>query len=127
MHHNIKTTNGAILRSSSSENLKKNMNNNFYNNNNNINSYNNNNIKTIKDNYFINIEDLLLLEEKFNDVYHALLNKSINLPNECFELLNYYNNSSLYEKFEYYFIDFDSKNECSSNNFIYNVQCNVNI
>ena len=110
MHHNIKTTNGAILRSSSSENLKKNMNNNFYNNNNNINSYNNNNnIKTIKDNYFINIEDLLLLEEKFNDVYHALINKSINLPNECFELLNYYNNSSLYEKFENYFIDFDSK------------------
>jgi hypothetical protein len=110
MHYNIKTTNGAILRSSSSENLKKNMNNNFYNNNNNINSYiNNNNIKTIKDNYFINIEDLLLLEEKFNDVYHALINKSINLPNECFELLNYYNNSSLYEKFENYFIDFDSK------------------
>ena len=111
MHYNIKTTNGAILRSSSSENLKKNMNNNFYNNNNNINSYNtnNNNIKTIKENYFINIEDLLLLEEKFNDVYHALINKSINLPNECFELLNYYNNSSLYEKFENYFIDFESK------------------
>ena len=110
MHYNIKTTNGAILRSSSSENLKKNMNNNFYNNNN-INSYNNNNnnIKTIKENYFINIEDLLLLEEKFNDVYHALINKSINLPNECFELLNYYNNSSLYEKFENYFIDFESK------------------
>ena len=108
MHYNIKTTNGAILRSSSSENLK-NMNNNFYNNNN-INSYNNNNnIKTIKENYFINIEDLLLLEEKFNDVYHALINKSINLPNECFELLNYYNNSSLYEKFENYFIDFESK------------------
>ena len=110
MHYNIKTTNGAILRSSSSENLKKNMNNNFYNNNN-INSYNtnNNNIKTIKENYFINIEDLLLLEEKFNDVYHALIKKSINLPNECFELLNYYNNSSLYEKFENYFIDFESK------------------
>ena len=106
IHNN---SNGAILRSSSSENIKKNMinnNNNFYNN---INSYNNNNLKTIKENYFINIEDLLLLEEKFNDVYHALINKSINLPNECFELLNYYNNSSLYEKFENYFIDFESK------------------
>jgi Dullard-like phosphatase family protein len=104
-NNNIINSNKGILRSSSSENMKKNMiiksNKSFDNSQNNIN--------TIKENSFINIEDLLLLEEKFNDVYHALINKSVNLPNECFELLNYYNNSSLYDRFENYFIDFDSK------------------
>jgi hypothetical protein len=96
------------MKSSSSSNLtnylKK------YNNNNPINltNYklnNNNNEKT-----FINIEDLLLLEEKFNDIKYTLKNpNSINLYNECFEFLNFYNNSSLYNKFENYFIEKNNK------------------
>ena len=60
-------------------------------------------------NAFINIEDLLLLEEQFTQVLISLNTKSPNLFNECFELLNFYNNSSLYNKFEIYFKDEDSK------------------
>ena len=60
-------------------------------------------------NAFINIEDLLLLEEQFTQVLISLNTKSPNLFNECFELLNFYNNSSLYNKFEIYFKDEGSK------------------
>jgi Dullard-like phosphatase family protein len=82
-----------------------NLNNNYF--------YANNYINTeiqnfIKKNEIINIEDLLLLEEKFNDIIYAINNKS-NIANECFELLNFYNQSSLYNKFENYFKDFLSK------------------
>jgi hypothetical protein len=57
---------------------------------------------------FINIEDLLLLEDKFNDVLISVKSKH-NTPNECFELLNAYQQSSLYNNFENYFRDFTSK------------------
>ena len=65
--------------------------------------------KTTHFNAFINIEDLLLLEEQFTQVLISLNTKSPNLYNECFELLNFYNNSSLYNKFEIYFKDENSK------------------
>ena len=74
----------------------------------------NNNIKNnnyenyqIEDGYkkdFINIEDLLLFDEKFNDVLNSI-NEKTNISNECFELINFYKNSSLYNKFEQYFQD----------------------
>jgi len=57
---------------------------------------------------FINIEDLLLLEEKFNEVLISVKSKH-NTPNECFELLNSYQQSSLYNNFENYFRDLTSK------------------
>ena len=72
------------------------------------NFYNNGVQKIIKKNEVINIEDLLLLEEKFNDIIYAINNKS-NIANECFELINFYTQSSLYNKFENYFKDFVSK------------------
>ena len=89
---NIPKTQRGIIHSSSSGNLKSNLNTN-----NNINQ----NYK--KEDTFINIEDLLLLEDKFSDVIYALSIKSSNLSNDCFELLNFYNNSSLYNKFENYY------------------------
>ena len=55
-----------------------------------------------------NIEDLLLLEEKFYDVYMAI-NSNTNVANECFEFINFYNQSSLFNKFENYFKDFQTK------------------
>ena len=77
-----------------------------------IKSKNNNNINNthfenydLEDGYkkdFINIEDLLLFEEKFNDVLNSI-NERVNISNECFELINFYNTSSLYNKFEQYF------------------------
>ena len=70
---------------------------------------NNNNNKQFSNDTFINIEDLLLLEEKFTQVYLSFNNKSPNLFNECFELVNYYNNSSLYNKFEMLFKDQNAK------------------
>lgn len=62
-----------------------------------------------KQHAFINIEDLLLLEEKFTQVLCSTMSKSPNLFHECFELLNFYNNSSLYNRFENYFKDESSK------------------
>jgi Dullard-like phosphatase family protein len=62
----------------------------------------------IKKNEIINIEDLLLLEENFIDIIYAIDNKS-NIANECFELINFYSQSSLYNKFEIYFKDYLTK------------------
>ena len=53
---------------------------------------------------FINIEDLLLFDDKFNDVLKSI-NEKFNISNECFELINFYNTSSLHNKFEQYFLD----------------------
>ena len=64
--------------------------------------------KIIKKNEIINIEDILLLEEKFDDIKYALNNKS-NIANECFELINLYNQSSLFNKFEKYFKDYSTQ------------------
>ena len=58
---------------------------------------------------FINIEDLLILEEKFSDVLTSVKSKH-NTPNECFELLNSYQQSSVYNNFENYFNSIESKN-----------------
>jgi Dullard-like phosphatase family protein len=57
---------------------------------------------------FINIEDLLILEEKFNEALISVKTKQ-NTQNECFELLNSYQQSSLYDNFENYFRDISSK------------------
>ena len=88
---NLPKTQRGIVHSSSSGNLLSKF------------TPNNNNQNKKKEDTFINIEDLLLLEDKFCDVIYALSIKSSNLSNECFELLNFYNNSSLYNKFENYY------------------------
>jgi len=71
---------------------------------------------------FINIEDLLLLEEKFNEVIISVQTKN-NTANECFELLNAYQQSSLFNNFENYFKDISSKTivHLSIMYFIYNL------
>ena len=94
---NLPKTQRGIVHSSSSGNLLSKF------------TPNNNNQNKVKEDTFINIEDLLLLEDKFCDVINALSIKSSNLPNECFELLNFYNNSSLYNKFENYYKNEDYK------------------
>ena len=90
--HTIKNTNNISIINNN--NLKKNTNYCF-------NSANNNN-------YFINIEDLMLLDEKFNDVLKSIKLQS-NIANECFEFINFYVQSSLFNKFENYFRDKNSK------------------
>lgn len=62
----------------------------------------------IKRKEVINIEDILLFEEKFYEVNKAINIKS-NISNECFEFINFYNQSSLYDKLETYFRDYQSK------------------
>ena len=47
----------------------------------------------------INIEDLMVLEEKLNEIIIAL-NKNHCMHNECFEFWNYYYNCSFYGKLE---------------------------
>ena len=61
-----------------------------------------------KNEKIINIEDLLILEEKFNEVLISV-KTNINTPNECFELLNSYQQSSLYNNFDNYFKEISSK------------------
>ena len=70
----------------------------------------------------INIEDLLIFEEKFNEVIMSVKIKN-NTPNECFELLNAYQQSSLYNNLENYFKDISSKKiiQTSIMYLIYNV------
>jgi len=63
----------------------------------------------IKRREVINIEDILLLEEKFFDVHVSISTKS-NISNECFEFINFYNQSSLYNKLETYFKEYQAKN-----------------
>ena len=62
----------------------------------------------IKRKEVINIEDILLFDEKFFEVNKAINIKS-NISNECFEFINFYNQSSLYDKLETYFKDYQSK------------------
>ena len=61
-----------------------------------------------KNENMINIEDLLILEEKFNEVLISVESKH-NIPNECFELLNSYQQSSIFNNYENYFKDNFSK------------------
>ena len=82
--HTIKNTNNITI-----------INNNYFNKGENI-------INKKKNNYFINIEDLLLLEEKFNDILKSIKLKS-NIANECFEFIIFYKQSSLINKFDSYF------------------------
>ena len=73
---------------------------------------------TIKDNIFINnniyytdpnldLDDLIIMEEKFNDILIVLnnirYNLNINALNECVEFYLFYFNSSLKDKFIYFF------------------------
>ena len=87
-------------------------NNDNYTNNNTSSSYN----PEYEKNTSINIEDLMVLEEKFNEIILAL-NKNHIMHNECFEFWNYYYNCSFYGKFEKLF-----KNENDSTN----VQISIN-
>ena len=56
----------------------------------------------------VNIEDLLLFEEKYVDILNKI--KINDISNECFEFLNFYYNSSLYNSFENYFKNQEAKN-----------------
>ena len=66
----------------------------------------------------INIEDLMVLEEKLNEII-ITLNKNHSMNNECFEFWNYYYNCSFYGKLEKLFKkESDSKNVQISINHI---------
>ena len=75
------------------------------------NNYNNNNYS--KPSYSINLEDLVILEEKLIEVINAL-NKNKIMHNECFEWWNFYYNCSLYQTIETVFKGEDSKIVISS-------------
>ena len=117
-NENILNTNHNFYRKQSNLLDKYRTNNNPLDINNSLNLYNDKSFKFFeKDNFsslydrseeFINIEDLLILEEKFSDVLISVKSKH-NTPNECFELLNSYQQSSIYNNFEHYFKDIASK------------------
>ena len=73
------------------------------------NFYKNNNIKEEKKTEIINnnndnnniIENLIKFEEKLNNLINTINNKiHINISNDCLKLINYFFNSSLYDKLE---------------------------
>ena len=115
---NILNTNHNFYRKQSNLLDKYRTNNDPFDINNSLNLFNDKSFKFFeKDNFsslynrneeFINIEDLLILEEKFSDVLMSVKSNH-NTPNECFELLNSYQQSSIYNNFEHYFKDISSK------------------
>ena len=97
---------------------------NFLNNNylgiNNMNLNNNLNFNNMisKKHSFINIEDLLVLEEKLSEISNAL-NKTKIMNNECFEFWNFYFNCSMYGSLEKLFTNImDSNNVKISINYL---------
>ena len=75
-----------------------------YNTINSLNGMNNNDFSSV------NIEDLLILEEKLFEIIKSL-NKTKMIHNECFEFWNYYFNCSLYCKLEKLFTNIYESNE----------------
>ena len=72
----------------------------------------------MKKNSSINIEDILVLDEKFSEINKAL-NKTKIMYNECFDFWNYYFNCSLYGSLEKLFTNvMDSNNVQISINYI---------
>ena len=111
----IKEINLSSIQNISSYSNNNNYNFNYNNNNNNNNSFNHNQNmeylnpkKNNKKTEVINIEDLLLLDENFNEVINSIPT-NFNINNTCFEFINIYVNSSLNCNFEKYFTDFQSK------------------
>ena len=51
---------------------------------------------------YINFEDFIILKERMLDIKNTLSRKNL-INNECFEYLNYYYNSSVYNNFEHLF------------------------
>ena len=76
------------------------------------NNINNNNYVGINNKTYssLNIEDLLILEEKLNEIIKSLNNTKM-IHNECFEFWNYYFNCSLYCKLEKLFTNIYESNE----------------
>ena len=62
----------------------------------------------------INVEELLLFENKFSDLINSI-NKKIDISKECLDLIESFYNSSLCQKFEIYF----NKSHKSQNIIIY--------
>lgn len=75
----------------------------------NSNTYRENSLKKNEQNdYLINLEDLMLLEEKLSDIiFNITSNRAY--TNECFEWWNFYFNCSLCGSFEHYFREESSK------------------
>ena len=76
------------------------------------NSYNNYNMDHHTNNYSssLNVEDLLILEEKLYEIIKTLNSTKI-MYNECFEFWNYYFHCSLYGKLEKLFTNIYESNE----------------
>ena len=83
---------------------------NDYYNNNNYEDYNNednyyndydneNNINKRNNSISINVEDLMVLEEKLSEILYFLKGKN-EVKNQCFDFWNYFYNSSIYKKIE---------------------------
>ena len=76
----------------------------------NHNTINNLSVTNNKNYSSLNIEDLLILDEKFFEIIKSL-NKTKMMHNECFEFWNYYFNCSLYSKLEKLFSNIYESNE----------------
>ena len=96
--------------------FNKNVNSVSYSNNKNYNNLNNLNNSNNQSSLSINLEDLMILEEKLSDIINAVIANK-NLSNECFEWWNYYYNCSLFGKIEKVFKGNDTNIIKSSINY----------
>ena len=99
----INLNNNNMLENSEIYNIRQNLNNNSNNNYFGINLNLLNYLNQQKVNSFsisMNLEDLILLLEKFNNIILNFNNNRRIVYNECFEFLNYYYNSSVYCQLE---------------------------
>ena len=99
----ISLNNNNMLENNEIYNIRQNLNNNVNNNYFGINLNLLNYLNQQKVNSFsisMNLEDLILLLEKFNNIILNFNNKRRIVYNECFEFLNYYYNSSVYCQLE---------------------------
>ena len=74
----------------------------------NINIINNNSFNIYNDNIKIRLYDLAYLEEIFDNIIYIINNKNIlyiNTTNECIDFFDFYFNSSLKDKFAFFFAD----------------------
>ena len=74
----------------------------------------NNNIIKVKNNFLndffnsLKYEDLLILEDKFNNIMISLNEEKI-ISNDCFEFWNYFFNNSLYENLNIFYSNYDNE------------------
>ena len=112
-NYNINTINRINVSKINRVNSNKSINNDSNNNNNNINNIKNNNDLDL----LLNVEDLIMIEDKFSKLLKNVNDENINVVNKsCYEWWNFYFNCTLKGNCDYLFLDSRNKNIITCHN-----------